>query len=216
MSKLPTNVAHPWHGPTLTYNDYESLCCYIEITPQDSVKFELDKITGLLKVDRPQKFSNFCPCLYGLLPQTYCGEASGKYSGEQTLRENIQGDKDPLDVCVLTEKNITHGNILLQARPIGGLRIIDSGEADDKIIAVLEDDLVFAGIDDVSDCPGTVLDMIQHYFLTYKATPENLMQGQAAKIEIVGIYGKKEAQKVIHLAHEDYLAYINNEATAIK
>ena len=144
MCKPPLNIVHPWHGPTLTQDNYETLCCYIEITPEDSVKFELDKATGLLKVDRPQKFSNLCPCLYGLLPQTYCGEASGKYSGEQIRRDNIQGDKDPLDVCVLTEKKINQGNILLQARPIGGLRIIDSGEADDKIIAVLEDDLVFS------------------------------------------------------------------------
>lgn len=208
-------IIHPWHGPELTQDNYESLCCYIEITPQDSVKFELDKLSGLLKVDRPQKFSNFCPCLYGLLPRTYCGELSGKYSGEQSLKENIQGDKDPLDVCVLTEKNITHGNILLQAKPIGGLRIIDSGEADDKIIAVLEDDLVFSEIEDISDCPGTVLDMIQHYFLTYKATPEHLMNAQPAKIEIVGIYGKKEAQKVIQLAHQDYLNAFCQEKTSI-
>ncbi|AEB41141.1 inorganic pyrophosphatase [Chlamydia pecorum] len=211
MCKPPLNIVHPWHGPTLTQDNYETLCCYIEITPEDSVKFELDKATGLLKVDRPQKFSNLCPCLYGLLPQTYCGEASGKYSGEQIRRDNIQGDKDPLDVCVLTEKKINQGNILLQARPIGGLRIIDSGEADDKIIAVLEDDLVFSEVNDVSDCPGTVLDMIQHYFLTYKATPESLIRGEAAKIEIIGIYGKKEAQRVIELAHEDYLAYIGKE-----
>ena len=105
---------------------------------------------------------------------------------------------------MLTEKNITHGNILLQARPIGGIRILDSGEADDKIIAVLEDDLVYGALEDISDCPGTVLDMIQHYFLTYKATPESLIQAKPAKIEIVGLYGKKEAQKVIRLAHEDY------------
>ncbi|AOQ16042.1 inorganic pyrophosphatase [Chlamydia trachomatis] len=204
MSKTPLSIAHPWHGPVLTRDDYESLCCYIEITPADSVKFELDKETGILKVDRPQKFSNFCPCLYGLLPKTYCGDLSGEYSGQQSNRENIKGDGDPLDICVLTEKNITQGNILLQARPIGGIRILDSEEADNKIIAVLEDDLVYGNIEDISECPGTVLDMIQHYFLTYKATPESLIQAKPAKIEIVGLYGKKEAQKVIRLAHEDY------------
>ncbi|WP_416336392.1 inorganic pyrophosphatase [Chlamydia psittaci] len=216
MSEKPSlSIMHPWHGPILTQDNYESLCCYIEITPQDSVKFELDKATGLLKVDRPQKFSNFCPCLYGLLPRTYCGELSGKYSGEQSLKADIRGDDDPLDVCVLTEKNITHGNILLQAHPIGGLRIIDSGEADDKIIAVLEDDLVFSEMQDISDCPCTVIDMIQHYFLTYKATPEHLINAKPAKIEIVGIYGKKEAQKVIQLAHEDYLNKFVREKTTI-
>lgn len=199
------SVVHPWHGPILTTDNYKTLCCYIEITPQDSVKFELDKGTGLLKVDRPQRYSNFCPCLYGLLPRTYCGNLSGDYSGKQSGKTQIQGDQDPLDVCVLTEKNIVHGNILLQARPIGGLRIIDSGEADDKIIAVLENDLVYGDIQDISDCPATVLDMIQHYFLTYKATPEHLIQAKPAKIEIIGTYGKEEAQHVIQLAHEDYI-----------
>ncbi len=203
--QVPMFVAHPWHGPELTQDNYETLSCYIEITPKDSVKFELDKETGLLKVDRPQKYSNFCPCLYGLLPRTYCGDRSGQYSGEQINREGIQGDGDPLDVCVLTEKGISYGNILVQARPIGGFRIIDSGEADDKIIAVLEDDLVFGSIEDIEQCPATVLDMIQHYFLTYKATPEHLINSHPAKIEIMGIYGKEEAQRVIQLAHEDYV-----------
>lgn len=205
----PLFVMHPWHAPTLSTNNYESLCCYVEITPQDSVKFELDKATGLLKVDRPQKYSNFCPCLYGFLPKTYSGTLSGQYCSQQTGKANVQGDGDPIDVCILTEKNISHGNILLQARPIGGMRIIDSNEADDKIIAVLEDDLVYASIQDISECPKTILDMIQHYFLTYKATPDHLINSKPAKIEIISLYGKHEAQKVIQLGHKDYLEYFN-------
>ncbi|WP_213357443.1 inorganic pyrophosphatase [Chlamydiifrater phoenicopteri] len=198
-------IPHPWHGPELSSDNYESLCCYIEITPSDSVKFELDKESGLLKIDRPQKYSNFCPCLYGLLPKTYCGKRSGEFSAQKLNRSDIFGDKDPLDICVLTEKNITQGNILVQARPIGGIRIIDSGEADDKIIAVLEDDLVYGGIADITYCPSTILDMIVHYFLTYKATPDHLMSSGKPKVEVAGVYGKEEAKEVIRLAHEDYM-----------
>ena len=201
MSKTPLSIVHPWHGPVLTRDDYESLCCYIEITPSDSVKFELDKETGLLKVDRPQKFSNFCPCLYGLLPKTYCGDLSGEYSGQQSNRDNIKGDGDPLDICVLTEKNITQGNILLQARPIGGIRILDSGEADDKIIAVLKHDATYNVYNDISELPHIVVDRLRHYFLTYKDMPGE--EGQR-KVEITHVYGKEEAYEVIRRSLEDY------------
>lgn len=112
-------IIHPWHGPILTQDNYESLCCYIEITPQDSVKFELDKLSGLLKVDRPQKFSNFCPCLYGLLPRTYCGELSGKYSGEQSLKENIQGDKDPWMFVYSRKKTLLMATSYFKQSPLG-------------------------------------------------------------------------------------------------
>lgn len=203
---------HPWHGPILSTDRYATLCCYVEITPQDAVKFELDKDTGLLKVDRPQKFSNFCPCLYGLLPRTYCGERSGKHSAARLNKPELEGDKDPLDVCILTEKNILHGNILVNAKPIGGIRLLDSGECDDKIIAVLEGDLVYGDLQDISQCPRTILDMIQHYFLTYKATPENLLSSQPAKIEISEIYSREEALTVIELAAQDYQDYIQTTA----
>lgn len=205
----PLTIMHPWHAPVLSSDDYESICCYIEITPHDAVKFELDKTTGLLSVDRPQKYSNFCPCLYGFLPQTYSDLLSGEYCSQQSNKPGIQGDHDPIDVCVLTEKNIVHGNILLRARPIGGLRIIDGGEADDKIIAVLEDDLVYASIQDIAQCPTPILDMIQHYFLTYKATPEHLIHSKPAKIEIAGVYNKEEAKKVIDLGHRDYMNHFH-------
>ena len=91
--------AHPWHGVRLGEKDSDVVTCYIEITPSDTVKYELDKATGLLKLDRPQRFSNFCPALYGLLPQTYCGTRVAELSAEKTGRPAIMGDQDPL-MCV--------------------------------------------------------------------------------------------------------------------
>src|SRR5438132_9474923 len=134
--------AHPWHG--VAPGDPAGVVqAYIEIVPTDTVKYELDKQTGHLRVDRPQRFSNVCPALYGFVPQTHCGERNGELCSLRTGRKGIVGDGDPLDICVLTEKTIPRGDILLEARPIGGLRMIDRGEADDKIIAVLEGDAAY-------------------------------------------------------------------------
>lgn len=204
MKHVPSNIVHPWHGITLTKDNYNSVQCYVEVTPSDTVKFELDKETGLLKIDRPQKYSNLCPCLYGLLPKTFSGDKVAAHCSETIHKENIQGDADPLDICILTEKHIPHGNILVTANPIGGFRLIDSNEADDKIIAVLEEDLVYGKYQDISDCPKELLEQIQHYFLTYKASPENLSLCIPGKIRCEGIYGKEEAKKIIDLAHQDY------------
>ena len=123
--------AHPWHGVSIGPHAPEKVTAYIEIVPTDTVKYELDKVTGHLRIDRPQLFSNVCPALYGLIPQTYCGSRVAAYCREKTGLANISGDQDPLDICVLTEKAITHGDILLRARPIGGLRMLDGVEADD-------------------------------------------------------------------------------------
>ena len=132
--------AHPWHGVSIGPEAPEVVTAYIEIVPSDTVKYELDKPTGHLKVDRPQKFSNVYPTLYGLIPQTYCGDEIAEYCMEKASLRGIVGDGDPLDICVLAEKFITHGDVLLPVTPIGGLRMIDGNEADDKIIAVARGD----------------------------------------------------------------------------
>src|ERR1700722_3022404 len=111
---------HPWQGAELGEQSPSVVNYYIEIVPTDTVKYELDKETGILKVDRPQKFSSLCPSLYGLLPQTYCGSLVAKHCIEKTGRTNIVGDEDPLDICVLTESVIPRGDIMLRAYPIGG------------------------------------------------------------------------------------------------
>ena len=107
--------------------------------PTDTVKYEMDKDTGILRMDRPQQYSNVCPSLYGFMPQTLCGDRVAALCMERTGRRGIVGDGDPMDICVLTEREIPHGDILVEAMPIGGLRMIDGDEADDKIVAVLRE-----------------------------------------------------------------------------
>ncbi|HRI89707.1 MAG TPA: inorganic pyrophosphatase [Candidatus Hydrogenedentes bacterium] len=197
---------HPWHGVPIGERAPEIVTAYIEMSPTDTVKYELDKDTGLLKVDRPQKFSSTCPTLYGFVPQTYCAEKSGAYCSERTGRPNIVGDGDPLDICVLTEKPIRKSNVLLQAIPIGGLRMIDGNEADDKIIAVMMDDETFGDMRKISDCPKRLIDRLRHYFLTYKQAPDATDQA----CEITHVYDRDEAREVIVRGREDYLRRFAN------
>lgn len=192
--------SHPWHGLELGKNAPEVVNCYIEMVPTDTVKYELDKSTGILKVDRPQKYSSLCPTLYGLLPRTYSGDHVAKYCMEKTGRKDIKGDGDPLDICVLTEKTIPRGDLILRALPIGGFRLLDGDEADDKIIAVMVSDMVYEGYKDVQECPESLVERLRHYFLTYKDAPD---RGDK-KVKITHTYGRDEAYEVINLSCQDY------------
>lgn len=192
--------AHPWHGVAIGPEAPAVVTVYVEIVPSDTVKFEIDKQTGLLKVDRPQQFSNVSPTLYGFLPQTYCGPRLAALARARTGREEaIEGDGDPLDICVLTENAFPRGDVLLRARPIGGLLMLDGGEADDKILAVLQGDLAFGEIEDITELPQAQIDRLKHYFLTYKSLPNAPRQ-----VEITHVYGRAAAHEVIERSREDY------------
>jgi inorganic pyrophosphatase len=180
--------SHPWHGVRIGDNYPAVVTTYIEIVPTDTVKYEIEKESGFLKVDRPQKYSNVSPTPYGFIPQTLCGRRVAELCMDRTGKKNIKGDNDPLDICVLTEKEISHSDILLQAVPIGGLSLIDGNEADDKIIAVMRDDGIFG--------------QWKHYFLTYKDVPGT---AEARKCEITGVYGREVAHNIIKKSNEDYL-----------
>jgi len=203
---------HPWHGISIGDETPECVVCYIEMTSTDTVKYELDKATGLLKVDRPQKYSNVCPTLYGLIPQTYCAERVGERCREVTGKLDVVGDKDPLDICVLTEKVMSHGDFLLQAYPIGGLRMIDGNEADDKIIAVMKDDRFYGHIRDISELPKPLIDRLRHYFLTYKETPDYLAEPdeKVSSVEIPEVYNREEAFNVIAKSQDDYVEHFSS------
>lgn len=199
--------SHPWHGIEIGKRSPEVVTAFIEVIPSDTVKYEVDKKTGYLKIDRPQKFSNIVPALYGFVPRTYCKQEVAAYCMEKTGRKDIVGDDDPLDICVLTEREVTHGNVIVKAKPIGGFRMLDGGEADDKIIAVLENDEVYGKWNDVSQLPDAIVRRLQHYFLTYKQLP-----GETEKCEITHVYGREEAQEVIRRSQADYkVAYGNLE-----
>lgn len=191
--------SHPWHGvPSMARDGVYNV--YLEVVPTDTVKYEIDKATGHLKVDRPQKYSNFCPTLYGFIPRTYCGERVGRVTVQATGRADIEGDGDPLDICVLTERPITHADILVTAIPIGGLRMIDRNQADDKIIAVLYGDAAYSAWRDIGDVPKGLIDRLRHYFLTYKELPDAPTQ----PVEITHVYDRDEALAVIQSARDDY------------
>ncbi|MDD5579673.1 MAG: inorganic pyrophosphatase [Methylobacter sp.] len=191
--------AHPWHGIRVGDDVPSVVTAFIEIVPSDTVKYEIDKTSGYLKIDRPQKFSNTVPTLYGFIPQTYCAEKIAEFAAFKSGKTVAKGDGDPLDICVLSERTVTHGNIILQAIPIGGFRLLDKGEADDKIIAVMKGDEFYRQWNDVSDCPQSYIDRLKHYFLTYKNLP-----GEMSSCEITNVYGREEAHEVIRRSMEDY------------
>lgn len=194
-----TNKAHPWHGIPIGENAPEEITVFIEIVPQDTVKYEVDKETEYLKIDRPQQYSNVVPANYGFIPRTYCGKGIANLAGTKSNISISDGDHDPLDILVLSEHHIPRGDIILKARPIGGFCLIDAGEADDKIIAVLKGDKVFEQYKEIIELPKGILERFEHYFLTYKSLPD------APNVcEIAYSYGKNEAYKVIDTAINDY------------
>lgn len=191
--------SHPWHGVEIGEKAPEVVTSYIEMVPTDTVKYEVDKKSGYLKIDRPQKYSNIVPALYGFIPQTYSGAKVAAFSMERSGKTGLTGDGDPMDILVLTEKEITHGDILVFARPIGGLRMIDGKDADDKIIAILDNDAVYGRFRNIFDLPKAIIDRLKHYFLTYKDLP-----GNKREREITDVYGLEEAHEVIRFSMEDY------------
>jgi len=197
--------SHPWHGVDIGPEAPQIITCFIEMVPTDTVKYEIDKETGYLKIDRPQKYSNVIPALYGFIPQTFCSDKVAAYCMAKTGRSGILGDRDPLDICILTEKTIAHGDILVKARPIGGFRMIDGNQADDKIVAVLNNDAVYGDYSDLADCSLMIIDRLKHYFLTYKDLP-----GGTRDAEITHTYGIEEAHEIIRCSMEDYQFKFDN------
>ena len=197
--------SHPWHGLEVGENAPEIVTAFIEMVPTDTVKYELDKVSGYIRIARPQKYSNVVPALYGFIPQSFCGDSVAGFCMERSGRENIKGDGDPLDICVLTERTIAHGDIIATVKPIGGFRMLDGDEADDKIIAVLRNDATYRGYNDIEELPHIVVDRLKHYFLTYKDMPAMDRASEAPKkVEIVATYGREEAYEVITRSLEDY------------
>ena len=185
---------HPWHGLSTGPKPPAIVTAYIEITPFDLVKYEVDKASGYLKVDRPQRTSSQPPTLYGFIPRTYCGRRLSKLSPK-----SVKGDGDPLDICVLSERPVIKSDIILNARVVGGLQMVDHGEADDKIVAVLTNDNVWGSVEDIKDLPDVLVERLRHYFLTYKLVPH-----EKTDVAITEIYGHIHAKKVIEASIEDY------------
>jgi inorganic pyrophosphatase len=187
---------HPWHGLELGREPPVYVNAYIEITPFDLIKYEVDKASGYLRVDRPQRTSSQPPSLYGFVPRTYCGERiAALCPGAQ------RGDGDPLDICVLSERPIARSEILVPVRVVGGLQLVDRGEADDKIVAILEGDFIWGEIAELAALPEILIERLQHYFMTYKLVP-----GTQPQISVQDVYGLAHASRVVQAAAADYQA----------
>src|SRR5688572_11915090 len=205
MSQPPFSRSrpHPWHGLSAGDDAPRVVNVYIEITPFDLIKYEVDKPSGYLRVDRPQRTSSQPPALYGFIPRTYCGDAVARLCPGAA-----RGDGDPLDICVLSERQITRSEVIVPSRVVGGIQLVDRGEADDKIIAVLDGDLMWDEVTDLSQLPRILVERLQHYFSTYK-----LVQGAPeAPIKVQQVYGSDYAARVVAAAIQDYQTLVSNSA----
>ena len=193
---------HPWHGlhvrPEGAPEDIVRV--YVEMTADDVVKYELDKVSGFLMVDRPQRTTSSPPALYGFIPRTYCAEEVAKRCPDADV-----ADGDPLDICVFSERHITRADIVLNARVVGGIQMIDHGEADDKIVAVLAGDNIWGDVHDIDDLPAINTERLQHYFSTYKLSP-----GHDVDNQLDFLYGREEALKVSAAAEKDFQAHFSH------
>jgi len=105
-----------------------------------------------------------------------------------------------MDICILSERDVSHSGVLLRARPIGGLRMIDGNQADDKLIAVLDGDVTYGAMNDVGEIPRGLVERLRHYFLTYKQMP-----GEQRKVEIREVYDRAEALHMVRISQADYV-----------
>ncbi len=149
METKLTNVLHPWHGVNVGEHAPQLVTAVIEISQGSRAKYEIDKLCGLLKLDRVIYSSFYYPTNYGFIPQTY------------------GGDKDPLDILVLSSISI-QPMCLVQAKVIGVMQMIDSGDADDKIIAVAANDPSINYINNMEELPKHFFSELRQFFEEYK------------------------------------------------
>jgi inorganic pyrophosphatase len=187
---------HPWHGLSIGPDPPRRVHAYVEITPFDPIKYEIDKETGYLKVDRPQRLSSAPPTLYGFIPRTYCGH---RVAALHPAGEAEQGDGDPLDVCVLSERPIQRAEVVLGVRIVGGIRTTERSQADDKLVAVLELDGVWGEVTEIAQLPAVLITRLRHYFATYKMSP-----GEPSAVTVHEVYGAERAFAVLAAAIGDY------------
>lgn len=178
IEKEKIKMLHPWHGVEIGKNMPEIITAIIEVPKGSKTKYELDKLSGLLKVDRILYSAVYYPANYGFIPKTYCA------------------DNDPLDILVLGQEPVAPLS-MVRAKPIGLMKMIDQGEADDKIIAVHVDDPEYAQYSSIDDLPQHVLKTIKRFFEDYK-----VLENKEVKIE--AFLGPIEAKKAVVDARELY------------
>ncbi|MEX1001810.1 MAG: inorganic diphosphatase [Crocinitomicaceae bacterium] len=182
MSK---NLHHPWHTVSIGEKAPDIVNGIIEIPKNTRAKYELDKASGLLKMDRVIYSSMYYPANYGFIPKTYCG------------------DKDPLDILVLSQISIVP-LCMVSAKVIGVMRMVDSGELDDKIIAVAENDMSVNHISDISDLPEHFFKELRNFFEEYKKLENKT-------VEIEDFQNARVAKEIIQQSIIDYRELMKSE-----
>jgi inorganic pyrophosphatase len=171
-------VLHPWHGLTPGEQAPRVVNAVIEISQGSRAKYEIDKASGLLKLDRVIYSSFYYPVNYGFIPRTY------------------GGDKDPLDILVITSLAVQPLTIM-QAKVVGVMQMVDSGDADDKIIAVAANDPSVNHYNNMEELPKHFFDELRHFFEEYKK-----LENKMVSVEEFG--DKATALKIISDAIEFY------------
>ncbi|WEK38166.1 MAG: inorganic diphosphatase [Candidatus Pseudobacter hemicellulosilyticus] len=171
-------VSHPWHGVPYGERAPEFVNAVIEIPQGSRAKYEIDKDSGLLKLDRVIYSSFYYPCNYGFIPQTY---------GD---------DKDPLDILVITTLPV-QALCLMEAKVVGVMQMVDSGDADDKIIAVAANDPGVNHYNNMEELPPHFFNELRHFFEEYKK-----LENKTVRVEEFG--NKDLAVKVIQNAVDLY------------
>ena len=168
----------PWHDVEVGDNAPEFVNGIIEIPRGSKAKYELDKKTGMICLDRVLYAAVHYPANYGFIPRTYCD------------------DNDPLDILVLSQIDLVP-LCLAESKVIGVMKMVDGGEQDDKIIAVAKEDMAYAHYNDISELPPLQMKEIVAFFTDYK----NL---ENKKVEVTGVAGREEALKIVNQSIVDY------------
>ena len=171
-------MLNPWHHVSPGDDAPSTVQGIIEIPRGSRAKYELDKLSGLLRLDRVLYSSVYYPANYGFIPQTFCD------------------DQDPLDVLVLSQIEM-EPLCIVDAKVIGVMRMLDGGEADDKIIAVAATDMSVNHINDISELPQHFINEIRHFFEEYKR-----LEKKEVKVEDFG--NAEEAKEIVRQAIADY------------
>lgn len=172
-------ILHPWHSLEPGDSVPETVNAVIEIPMGSKVKYELDKKSGLIKVDRILYGAVFYPANYGFIPQTYCE------------------DKDPLDILVLCQEAV-YPRSIMEARVIGSMGMTDGGDADDKIIAVHTTDPAFMGYEDIGQLPSFLLNELKKFFEDYKKLEKT------KGVAVDEFMGRFDARRIVQNALDMY------------
>jgi inorganic pyrophosphatase len=188
LAEARLRQAHPWHGVQPDFADFE-LTAFIENTPFDEVKYEVDQATGWLKIDGPMPTSSLTPYAYGFVPGTLIGSRVAK------LTKHRHGDHSAVDVFVISERNLQIPGVLAQVRLVGGIPVHDDLRTDDKLVCVLNNDAAFGHVEDINALPIHIVERICHFL-----SSSSLMQSS----QVGDPYGRARARTLLLAAIEDY------------